>query len=101
MLCISQPHSGLPGKTICSHLIWPSELFLTMTTTIGSRYLQAVANSPISIVKPPSPTKAIDWRSGIGDLRRDGVRQARGHRRQRPRTTELLPALHPEILRGP
>src|SRR5256714_5026556 len=59
-LCSSQPYSGLPRKTICSHLIWPSVLFLMITTTIGKLYLTAVRNSPINIVKPPSPTKAID-----------------------------------------
>src|SRR5438105_15299518 len=36
-LCNSQPYSGLPRKTICSHLIWPSVLFLMITTTIGKR----------------------------------------------------------------
>src|SRR3982750_526329 len=35
-----------------------------MTTRIGRLYLTAVANSPISIVKAPSPTKAIDLLSG-------------------------------------
>ena len=58
------PYSGLPRKTICSHLIWPSVLFLMMTTLIGSLCLTAVTNSPISIVNPPSPTKATTWRSG-------------------------------------
>src|SRR6266550_3668680 len=54
------PYSGLPRNTICSHLIIPSVLFLMMTTLIGSRYFTAVANSPMSIVKPPSPTNATD-----------------------------------------
>ena len=54
------PYSGLPRNTICSHLIIPSMLFLMTTTFIGSRYFTAVANSPISIVKPPSPTNATD-----------------------------------------
>src|SRR5207253_921035 len=58
------PYSGLPRNTICSHLIIPSVLFLMMTTLIGRRYLTAVANSPISIVKPPSPTNATDCRPG-------------------------------------
>ena len=58
------PYSGLPRNTICSHLIIPSTLFLMITTLIGSRYFTAVANSPISIVKPPSPTNATDWRPG-------------------------------------
>ena len=40
--CSSQPYSGLPRNTICSHLIMPSELFLTTTTLIGSLYLHAV-----------------------------------------------------------
>ena len=62
-----------------------------ITTLIGSRYLTAVANSPISIVKPPSPTNATDCRSGIGDLRRDGVGQARRHRRQVAGAGEQLP----------
>ena len=35
-----------------------------MTTLIGSLYFTAVANSPMSMVKPPSPTKATHWRSG-------------------------------------
>src|SRR5882672_5258593 len=35
--CRSQPYSGLPRKTICSHLIWPSVLFLMTTTFTGSR----------------------------------------------------------------
>ena len=39
-------------------------LFLMMTTLIGRRYFTAVANSPISMVKPPSPTKATDCRPG-------------------------------------
>src|SRR5256885_333376 len=35
-----------------------------ITTWIGRRYFTAVANSPISIVKPPSPTNATDCRFG-------------------------------------
>jgi len=31
-----QPYSGLPRNTICSHLIWPRVLFLTMMTLIGN-----------------------------------------------------------------
>ena len=62
--CKSQTYSGLPRKTICSHLIWPKVLFLMTTILIGSLYLTAVASSPISIVNPPSPTKATTWRSG-------------------------------------
>ena len=62
--CSSQPYSGLPRNTICSHLIWPSVLFLTMKTLTGSRYFTHVANSAISIEKPPSPTKATVWRFG-------------------------------------
>src|SRR5258705_6983264 len=32
--CRSQPYSGLPRKTICSHFIWPSVPFFT-TTALG------------------------------------------------------------------
>ena len=35
MGCRSTPYSGLPRKTICSHLICPSVLFLMITTLIG------------------------------------------------------------------
>ena len=35
-----------------------------MTTLIGSWYFTQLANSAISIEKPPSPTKATTWRSG-------------------------------------
>src|SRR5215207_6468064 len=62
--CSSHPYSGFPRNTICSHLIIPSELFLTMTTLIGSLYLTQFANSAINIEKPPSPTNATTWRSG-------------------------------------
>ena len=62
--CRSQANSGLPRNTICSHLIWPSVLFLMMTILIGRPYFTAVANSPISIVNPPSPTKPMQGRSG-------------------------------------
>jgi len=41
---ISTPYSGLPRKTICSHLIIPSTLFLSTTTLTGSRYRTQVAN---------------------------------------------------------
>jgi hypothetical protein len=34
--CRSHPYSGLPRKTICYHLIMPSELFFTITILIGS-----------------------------------------------------------------
>ena len=40
--CSSTPYSGLPRKTICSHLIWPSVLFLMMTTLTGSLYFTPV-----------------------------------------------------------
>ena len=37
----SQPYSGLPRNTICSHLIWPSALFLmTMILTLRLYFLQ-------------------------------------------------------------
>src|SRR6185312_11667814 len=36
--CRSQTYSGLPRKTICSHLIWPSELFLITTILTSSLY---------------------------------------------------------------
>src|SRR5215471_5335288 len=62
--CRSHTYSGLPRNTICSHLIWPSVLFLTITTFTGSPYFTHVRNSPISIVKPPSPTKATTCRPG-------------------------------------
>ena len=62
--CSSQPYSGLPRKTICSHLICPSVLFLTTTTLTGSWYFTQVANSAISIEKPPSPTNGTTCRSG-------------------------------------
>ena len=62
--CSSQPYSGLPRKTICSHLIMPSVLFLITTTLMGSSYLTAVASSAMSIEKAPSPTKATHWRPG-------------------------------------
>src|SRR5919205_2082101 len=60
----STPNPGFPRKAICSHLIIPRVLFLITITLIGSLYCTAVANSPISIVKPPSPTNAIDCLSG-------------------------------------
>ena len=44
-----------------------------------SLYFTQVANSPMSMVKPPSPTKATTCRSGIGDRGGDGVGQAAGH----------------------
>src|SRR5262249_61506501 len=56
--CRSTANSGLPRKTICSHLICPSVLFLMITTLIGRLYFTAVTKSAISIEKPPSPTKA-------------------------------------------
>src|SRR5437867_6129934 len=62
--CNSHPYSGLPRKTICSHLICPSVLFLMTNTFTGSLYLTHVANSAISMEKPPSPTNATDCRSG-------------------------------------
>ena len=37
--CRSTPNSGLPSKTICSHLIWPSVLFLMTITLTGSLVL--------------------------------------------------------------
>src|SRR5438876_1179304 len=55
--CSSQANSGLPRKTICSHLICPSELFFTTTILSGSLYFTQVASSAINIEKPPSPTK--------------------------------------------
>src|SRR6476469_1865906 len=33
--CNSQPYSGLPRKTICSHFIWPRVLFLITITLIA------------------------------------------------------------------
>src|ERR1051325_5742234 len=62
--CSSQPYSGLPRNTICSHLIIPSVLFLTMTTSRGRRSFTPVAGSAISREKPPSPTNATTCRSG-------------------------------------
>ena len=62
--CSSQTYSGLPRNTICSHLIWPSVLFLITITLMGSRYFTAVANSPISIDMPPSPINATHCRAG-------------------------------------
>src|SRR5437016_1499561 len=55
MGCRSHAYSGFPKKTICSHLIWASELFLTMTTLMGRSYFTHVANSAMSIENPPSP----------------------------------------------
>src|SRR5947199_9429902 len=62
--CRSHPYSGLPRNTICSHLIMPSALFLMTITFTGSLYLTHVANSAISIEKPPSPTNAPPCRTG-------------------------------------
>jgi hypothetical protein len=62
--CSSHPYSGLPRKTICSHLICPSELFLMTTTLTGRSYFTQVANSAISMDKPPSPTNATHCRPG-------------------------------------
>src|SRR4029450_3714243 len=44
--CRSQPYSGLPRKTICSHLICPSVPFFTHKTFTGSRDFTQAANSP-------------------------------------------------------
>src|SRR5205823_5224188 len=60
----STPNSGFPRNPICSHLIIPNVSFLITITLIGRLYCTAVANSPISIVSPPSPTNAIDCLSG-------------------------------------
>ncbi len=62
--CSSQPYSGCPRNTICSHLIMPSVLFLITTIFTGSWYLTQVASSAISIEKPPSPTKPTQVRPG-------------------------------------
>ena len=55
----------------------------------------------ISIVKPPSPTKATTWRSGKATWRRVGVGQARGHRGQVARAGELHAPAHLEVPRRP
>src|SRR6478672_9957326 len=60
----STPNSGFPRNPICSHLIIPKVLFLITITLIGRLYCTAVANSPISMVRPPSPTNATDCLSG-------------------------------------
>ena len=62
--CRSTPNSGLPSNTICSHLICPSALFLMTITFTGRLYFTSVASSPISIVKPPSPTRQTTCRPG-------------------------------------
>jgi len=45
----STPNSGLPSRIICSHLIWPSTLFLMTITHTCSLYFTRVAISPISM----------------------------------------------------
>ena len=60
----STPYSGLPRKTICSHLIRPSELFLKQTTLTGRSCCMSVARSPSCIVSEPSPVTATTCRSG-------------------------------------
>src|SRR5438067_13326883 len=60
----STANSGFPRNAICSHLIIPNVLFLITITLIGRLYCTAVANSPINIVNPASPTKTTDCLSG-------------------------------------
>src|SRR6058998_2614909 len=60
----STPNSGFPRNAICSHLIMPNVLFLITITLMGRLYCTAVANSPINIVNPASPTNATDCLSG-------------------------------------
>src|SRR5262245_9789808 len=81
--CSSQPYSGLPRKTICSHLIWPRLSFLTTTTLTGSAYFTHVAISAISIGKTVAD-EGDDLSVGIGDLRSDRVRQSGRHGGQVP-----------------
>src|SRR5258707_7541352 len=59
----SQTFSGFPRNTICSYLIWPSELLFTTTILIGNLYLTAGENYAISIANPPSPTNPMHSRS--------------------------------------
>ena len=73
----STPYSGLPRKTICSHLIWPSMLFLMTTTLIGSSYLTAVANSRHQHREAAVADEGDDLPVGIGDLGRDRRRAGR------------------------
>src|SRR6185312_8362937 len=60
----STPNSGFPSNTICSHLIWPSALFLITITFTFRWYFTRVASSPISMVTPPSPTIQTTCRFG-------------------------------------
>ena len=97
----STPYSGLPRKTICSHLICPRVLFLMMMTLIGSLCLTAVTNSIINIVKPPSPTNATTCRSGKATCATVRVGKARSHRRQVARTGEFHPPPDFDVSCGP
>ena len=63
--CNATPKCGLPSRTICSHLIMPSVLFLKTTTLIGRSYFTSVAISAINIEKPPSPARQTTCRPGF------------------------------------
>jgi len=97
----SHPYSGLPRKSICSHLICPSVPFLITTTVTGSLSLTAVRNSPMSMVNPPSPTNAIDWRSGCATFAAARHRDPRGGGPARVRhRSPCMPVLRRRARRG-
>ena len=90
------PVFGVPKKDHLLPLDLPSTLFLMTMTLIGSLCLTAVMNSTMSIVNPPSPTKATTWRSGKATWAA-GVRQAGRHRREISRTRKLLMAARADL----
>ena len=100
--CSSQPYSGLPRNTICSHLIWPSVLFLMTTIFTSSLYFARRSRArPSACVSPPSPTKATTCRSGIGERGGDRVGQAARHGGEVAGAREHHVAAHVEMARRP
>ena len=55
----------------------------------------------MSIARPPSPDMEITCRSGMADLRTDGLRQGIGHRPVVERAEQPALAVHRQITRGP
>ena len=78
----SQPYSGLPRNTICSHLICPSVSFLTTTTLIGELVLDGRREFGHEHREAAVPDEGDDLAVGIGELRGDGVGQPVGHGRE-------------------
>ena len=83
--------SGSPSITRCSHVTWfRSSLLNTQQIQRGSahccQYLATVISSAmLFICMAPSPTSAITGRSGMRELRRDGIGHGGAHRREAAR----------------